>query len=315
MTEKPYERLLHRELHTHDVKMHYGAQISLLIDVVNYGTNLVPAIFSTSKRTLGDMVVTTVLLKQLVMMLDSFQVLVAEACTEGSALQCRALFEASIYLEWILQSGKEEKALYYYVSNIRKERQWTQRAVPDDPEQKTFFKNLGEFGDALENTKRKLAPQAVSRLKEINEFLSREPYLTVSDNFDRCRGRRPHDPPWHEPLGKKSVRSLSEALGRLHEYEVFYSQTSEAVHGSRYATHVKIKEGRISIEPIRHLEGLKPLLNFAVSVALHTYRKTLEHYRPGQITEFYKRYGENWREAYLNIPDIAYQESEEPPLF
>lgn len=315
MTEKPYERLLHRELHAHDAKTHYGPQLSLLIDVVNYGTNLIPATFSTSNRTLGDVVVTTVLLKQLVMMLDSFQVLVAEACTEASLLQVRAIFEASIYLEWILKSDKEKKALYYYVSNVRKERQWTQRAVPNDPEQETFFNNLGEFGDALEDTKNRLATYAISRISEINEFLAKEPYLGVSNSFDQCRGKKPYDPPWHEPLGKKSVRSLAKALGRLHEYEVFYSQTSEAVHGSRHTTHVKIKKGRISIEPIRHLEGLKPILHFVLSVSFHTYRKILEHYRPGQIAEFNKRYIEDWRKVFLNIPEINYPDSTEPPLF
>jgi hypothetical protein len=78
---------------------------------------------------------------------------------------------------------------------------------------------------------------------------------------------------------------------------------------------VKIKNGYISIEPIRHLEGLRSVLTFALSVSLHTYRKILEHYRPGQVAEFNKRYIEDWRDAFLNIPEVNYAESTDAPTF
>jgi len=43
--ENPYEPLLHRELHVHDVKEHFSKQLELLRDVVNYGTNLIASTF------------------------------------------------------------------------------------------------------------------------------------------------------------------------------------------------------------------------------------------------------------------------------
>ena len=313
MPEEPYEKLLHRELHSHDANEHYSAHIDLLKDVVNYGTNLIPACLSSSKKSLGDVVIITVLLKQLVMMLDAFQVLVAEACTEAALLQCRALFEASIYIDWILSSDKERKARYYYVANVRRERQWVRRGVPNDAEQKVFFNNLGEFGKTLEETRNKLAATAPDRLKALDEFLGKEPYAAVSDDFDKARKNRPYDPPWHAPLGERSVRSICKTVGRLHEYEIFYSLMSEVMHGSRQGSHVKIEKGQITLEPIRHLEGLSTSLNFTLSSAFHTYRKILEHYRPGQIAEFKKRYTKEWRDAFMNIPKVNYQDSAGKP--
>lgn len=313
MPEKPYEKLLHRELHSHDAKKHYSAHVDLLKDVVNYGTNLIPACLSSSKKSLGDIVIITVLLKQLVMMLDAFQVLVAEACTEAALLQCRALFEASIYIDWILSSDTERKARYYYVANVRRERQWVRRGVPDDKEQKAFFKNLGEFGETLEKTMNRLATFAPDRLKELDEFLEKEPYAATSDDFEKARGNRPYDPPWHAPLGERSVRSICKAVGRLHEYEIFYSSMSEAMHGSRQRSHVKIERGKITLEPIRHLEGLATLLNFTLSSVFHTYREVLQCYRPGQIAEYSKRYIDEWREAFMNIPKVNYQDTSGKP--
>ena len=309
MSDQPFKQFLDRELHSRDAKEHYRAQIDLLKDVVNFGSNLIHSCFTSSKRTLGDVVVIAVILKQLVMMLDAYQVLIAEACTEAAKLQCRALFEASIYIDWILLSDKERKALYYYAANVRKELLWVRRAIPVDTEQDNFFKNLGEFGRTLEKTREKLATIAPSRLKQLEEFLSKEPFVSISADFDKAKGKRPYDPPWHVPLGEKSIRSLSKAVGRLHEYEVFYMQLSETMHGARHTSHVKIKKGHITIEPMRHLERLSTSLNFTLSIIFHTYRKIIEYYCPTQSTEFSKKYRKDWQDAFMNIPRIKYQEA------
>ena len=314
MTEKPFEPLLHRELHAHDAKQHFARQLALVHDVVNYGTNLIPSCFVSSKRDLGDIIVITVLFKQVVMMLDAFEVLISEACTEASVLQSRALSEASLYMEWMLISDKEKKALYYYVANVRKERQWARRGVLDDPEQKTFYKNLGDFAEAMEPTRHKLADVAPERLREIDEFLAKEPYAQVNADLEKARRGRQYEATWHAPLGEASVRGIAKSLGRLHEYEVFYVQTSEMMHASRHAPHIKIRKGNIKLEPIRHLEGLATTLRFTLSVVFHTYRNILQYYRPGQLAEFNNRYVRDWREAFMHIPEIRYEGSSDTTL-
>ena len=102
MNEKPFDPLLHRELHIHDVQENFSQQLLLLRDVVNYGTNLIPAAFNSSDRALVDIVVIPVLLKQLVSMLDAYEVLVSNACVPASVLHYRSAFEASLYIDFIL---------------------------------------------------------------------------------------------------------------------------------------------------------------------------------------------------------------------
>ena len=314
MPEKPYEPLLHRELHAHDSKQHFARQLALVHDVVNYGTNLIPSCLASSKRNLGDVIVITVLLKQVVMMLDAFEVLIGEACTEASTLQGRAVFEASLYLEWMLSSDKEKKALYYSVANVRKERQWTRRGVSDDPEQKTFFANLGEFAEAMEPTRLKLIGLAPERLREMDELLAKHPYAQVNAELEKARGDRKYEAPWHAPLGESSVRGIAKSLRRLHEYEVFYVQSSEMMHASRHAPHIKIRKGSIKLEPIRHLDGLATTFLFTLSIVFYTYRKVLEYYRPGQLAEFHGRYVRDWRDAFMNMPQIQYKVSSDATL-
>lgn len=308
--EKPHDGILHRELHIHDVNENFQPQLDVLREVVNYGTNLIASAFHSSKKELSDVIVVPVLLKQVVSMLDAFEVLVSNACVSAAQLQSRAIFEASIYIDFILLGNEEEKAQYFYVANLRRELTWTLRSQTGSAEHTKFFEALGEFGDALQETQKVIAEPAKEQCRQIRQFLSKEPWLSVNSALEKARGKKKYDVAWHVPLGRGSVRDLSCLVGRLHEYEVFYSGSSEKMHASEYKSHIKIGSGYIAFEPIRNLEGINSLLNFSLSVAFHSYQRVLERYRPGQLNEFCKRYAENWREAFLNIPKVVYQSSQ-----
>ncbi len=307
MSERPFEKLLHRELHMHDVQQNFEQQLLLVRDVVNYGTNLIPATFLTSSRELVDVIILPVLLKQMVSMLDAFEVLVSNACVPASLLQSRAAFEASIYIDFMLAGNGDEKAKHFYVSNIRKEMEWAKRTQTGDPAQVLFFKALGEFGNALDLTKNNLAAAAKTQLDIANAFLSNEPWRSVNVNIEAARGNRAHDLPWYAPFGPKSVRQLSGVVGRLHEYEVFYGASSEKMHASDYKSHVTLGGGTMSMEPIRNLLCLASSLRFTLSVAFHTYKRVLQAYRPGQIEEYNRRYMTDWRDPFMSMPDVKYE--------
>jgi hypothetical protein len=120
------------------------------------------------------------------------------------------------------------------------------------------------------------------------------------------KGKRKHEPAWHQPLGNSSVRKLAEVVGRLNEYEIFYTQMSETMHSSWYKEHITIQKGKIELEPIRHLEEAASSINLMVSMVLHSYKKVLAAYRPGQLTEFVARYAGEWRKPFLNVRQVKY---------
>lgn len=247
-------------------------------------------------------------------MLDAFEVLVSNACMPAAQLQSRAMFEASVYVDFILLGNEEEKARYYYVSNLRRELTWALRSQEGSAEHTKFFAALGEFGDALQETQKATAEPAKAQAQEIQEFLTNEPWKSVNAVLEQAKGKKKHDVAWHVPFGKGSVRELSELTGRLHEYEVFYSISSEKMHSSEYRSHISIGSGYIAFEPIRNLDGSHALVSFALSVAFHAYRSVLSRYRPGQLNEFSRRYAENWRAAFLSIPKVVYNKSHKTVL-
>lgn len=312
--EQPYEGILHRELYIHDVNEHFKPQLVMLREVVNYGTNLIVSTFHSSKRQLSDAVLLPVLLKQIVSMLDAFEVLVSNACVPAGQLQARAIFEASIYVDFILLGNEEEKARYYYVSNLRRELTWSLRMLKGSAEHTEFFATLGKFGAALQGTQKVTAEAADVRAREIKEFFNKEPWKSANAVLVQAKGKKKYDVAWYTPFGRRTIRELSALVGRLHEYEVFYSASSEKMHGSEYKSHIKIGSGYISFEPIRNLKEIHSLLSFVLSVALHTYRSLLQRYRPGQLNELDRRYLENWQAAFLHIPQIEYKLLQDPVL-
>lgn len=305
--ERPHLGVLDRDLHEGHAREHFSAQLNVLEEVVNYGTNLVISAFTSSPKDLTEIVLMPILQKQVVSMLDGLEVLVSKGCGPVAQLQSRAMFEASVYMDFIMQSEAEKKSIYYYVAVLRRELTWSLRLQDTTPESSNFAASLGEFADTLLRTKEAAADPAARKAESIRALFTKEPWSSANADFDTRRGRQKHDPPWHAPWGRQSVRSVSEAVGRLHEYEVFYSGASEKMHSSEYKSHITMGNGTVTFEPIRSLEGLHVTLHWAMSTAFHSYGKILERYRPGQLQEFKRRYTDNWRETYLNMPRIRYE--------
>jgi Family of unknown function (DUF5677) len=303
--ESEFPPLLDRGKALADVKRAFSGQLEMLRDVTNYGTNLIPRCFGSSDKGLKDVVVLTILLRQVVAMLDGFELLVSNGSVHTAALQARALFEASAYIDWILSADSEKKATYYYVHNLRRQRRWAQRFQQGSPEA-TAFAALG--GDLPSLRDQNAIDQAAKTLKDIDRVLSQTAFAVVSQAFDKYapKGRK-GDQAWYVPLGMRSLSGIASAIGRSAEYAVFYSTWSETMHSSNYAQHVRVGQGTITFEPIRKLSGFRSLFTTTAATVLNTYRKILEHYRPGELQAHFRKYRENWQKALMEVPTIKYE--------
>ena len=110
--EDPHKGLLNDENATAFVSEQLKLWTNLLRDLANYGSHLIPRAFSSSDKTLGDAVVIGILLRQLVAMIDAIEILLCRSAVHAASLQLRAMFEASIYIEWMLAGDREIKATY-----------------------------------------------------------------------------------------------------------------------------------------------------------------------------------------------------------
>lgn len=307
MLEVPHLAILSREEVKAVADQHFSKQTELLRDLANYGSNLVIRAFDSSPRKMTEVVVCGVLLKQVVAMVDAAEVLLSAGCGHASFLPARTAFEASIYIDWIFKSDSERRATRYIVANYRDERLWTSRVTPGTAEEIAFTKIAQLLGVDIHADRPSLASEATSHLAEVNRVLAQASLAPVDQEFTAARGTRKRDPEWYELDGLKSIRQVAEKVGRLPEYEFFYSKGSQVAHTGTYKDHVRFSDGQLRFKPIRHLADVNMLLNFIVSICVGTYQKTLERYRPGETMAFAKKYLEDWRDPYMNVVSVEYK--------
>jgi hypothetical protein len=298
--ESEFKPLLDRELVTTDVKQHLGPWCAIIHDLINYGTNLIPRAFSSSEKGLLDVVLIPILLRQVVAMLDGTDVLLTTGAVHAANLQLRALLEASVYIDWIIQADSERKATYYFVHNLRRKRAWALRTSKTSTEYQAFESAVGKSLPVSDE----LSDASTRDLKEYDRVLSEPRFASVSAEFDQARGKRAQDPAWYVPLGTKSVFQVANEVGRASQYLIFYSMSSDVMHASNFDSHVTFEKSKITFEPIRSLEGWVTIFSFNTSMALHTFRSILSRYREGELESFSRKYVAKWQKYYMNPPQI-----------
>jgi hypothetical protein len=309
--EGEFRPLLDRDRTLADVNEHLQPWVQLIRDITNYGTNLVPRCMVSSNRTLADAIILATLLRQAVAMLDGIEILLSNGAVYVSKLQMRALFESSIYIDWILGSDTEKKAAYYYVHNLRRMRIWASRSQPGSPESQEFSSVMDDFGIKIQDEVR---DSDKTKIFEINQALSQPKYAAINKEFEEHRKGKRYDSTWYAPLlpkGQRSLAAISRAAGKESQYRLLYSGASEVMHSSNYGHHVRFADGKLTLFPIRFLEGFEIVLSFSLSTAIQTYMTVLKKYRPGELPNFGRKYLESWRNEFRNMPKIHYRSDAE----
>ncbi len=300
--ESEFKALLERDKVAADIKKHLSPWLELLRDLTNYGSNLIPRCYASSDRGLRDVVVLAILLRQAVAMLDGAETLLSSGAVHAAHLQMRALFEASVYIDWILLSDSERKAAYYYVHNLRRKCLWAWRTQPGSAESQEFIAMMNKSGVQMNDELRESAKQ---QIQDIDRVLSQPKFATISSDIEKHRNGKRFDPAWYVPLGERTLRAMSGAVGKASQYVFVYSGASEVMHTSSYEHHVKIGSGEVTFQPIRSVEGFGNVFRFSAIIALSTFRRILEEYRPGEITAFRRKYSEKWQKEFINFPQIT----------
>lgn len=305
-----FEPILNRAEARSHVAQHFTSRLAVLKSITDYGTHLIPRCWVSSPRTIREMVVLPVLLKQIVGMIDAASVQLAEGCVEPSMLQLRSAFEASIYLDWILVSRPRSRARAYYVWNTRRTLRWNLRALNGTREKKAFSKDLaGLTIHATLHTPEK-QEELRAEVDRITAHLAQPENAAWNKRFDERRGKRLHDVEWYQVLFKKrrSLAFLARAVKRMPDYRIIYELGSEVMHSSKSSSHVRVRpDGTLGIHSLRELTDMPFVSQMLMGVAFRAYTSALRAYRPQELETFSRKYVEEWRKVFLSSVSVSYQ--------
>ncbi|OGV50644.1 MAG: hypothetical protein A2X49_14100 [Lentisphaerae bacterium GWF2_52_8] len=298
-------KLVQEILNTKDiienVQKHYENNITLLDDMVSYGTEKIVQCFNISDRNIADIVLLPTFSMKAMTMLDSIAILLRNGAVYNAVIPTRILFELSLYIEWILKSDTKERAKHYFAAEIRGDRLWALRTISGSPENQEFINKCKEF-NFQKNRYDDIKKLAEEEVKNINEFLKSPAYKAINDMFDKLKGKKEYDPYWYKLSGIASIQDLAKKLNHAGQYNVFYAGQSKKVHSNDMRSNVLLNEGVVSFKPIRNLNDIHTVLNNSFSIWMEIMKMLIQKYIPDQMIEFNKTYIENWRGRFMNIP-------------
>lgn len=303
--DDPHQGLLNDQYATALASEQLKPWTNLLRDLANYGSNLIPRAFISSNKTLRDAVVIGTLLRQVVAMIDAIEILLCRSAVHASALQLRAMFEAAIYIEWMLIGDQEKKAAYYYVHNLLRLRQWAMRVQPGRDESLSFKKIMDKAGFPVDDT---LGDEGKRQVQEIDRVLSQARFSTVRDEFQDWKKTNRRAPSWYSPLGVTDFRKMATSLNKEPLYVMVYGTGSDVMHASNYGQHIRIDGQRIIFYSIRHPKNFPTIVRLTACIAIDVFMKILQEYRPGELSNFGRKYVDKWRQAFMSIPELNIEE-------
>ena len=303
--EDPHKGLLNDESATAFASEQLKPWTNLLRDLANYGSHLIPRAFSSSSKTLGDAVVIGILLRQLVAMIDAIEILLCRSAVHAATLQLRAMFEASVYIEWMLAGDRETKAAYYYVHNLLRLRLWAMRVQSGTAESSSFKDIMNKASLPVDET---LGDEGKRQVQEIDRVLSQARFVAVRDEFQDWKKRNGRRPAWYSPLGVTDLRNMAINVNKEPLYVIIYGSGSEVMHASNYGQHVSIQSERITFYSIRHPKEFSNTVRLTATIAFDMFMKIRHEYREGERARFGEKYIEKWRQAFMSIPQLKIDE-------
>ena len=300
------------EAYSH-VADNFSEPVETIESMVNYGTHLLMRSWVSSKRELKDTVVLWVLYKQCLGLADAASEMIRAGCIDPSALQLRALFEASVYLDWILRHDSKRRAKAYYVANLRRRLTWARRVIPGTLENRRFAVDVKDLNGPLGQTPQEIIDGAQEEVDAVEKFLKRPSLRQMNKAFDR-RKRGRFDPSWYKcvfPKGKRiTLFTLCKQVRRVSEYRLIYDSGSEVMHSSTYQSHVAFEGKTIRIKSLRSLDDLGRVLQLVFSELLHVLSTIHSNYRPEEAAQFADHYKSNWRKMNLTQYSVDYSYTE-----
>jgi hypothetical protein len=285
-----FKPILDREGVEATIVEHLHEPISLLKELVDYGTALIPRAFNSSPKDFQATYLLFVQLQQFVAHLDAAQDLLSKGCCLSCSLQVRSLLEGYMMLKWILEAETENKISHLFVSNLRKRRAWQSIAVPGSPE-------ATRHSDAAKNltVPPETATGIAKEISQIDTLLADPKYATINTAFDKAKGKKSYDPHWYELCGVTSIRAVAIANGRQKDYDYIYSPFSGVSHGGDMWKSIHFHPGQVEVNAIREVQQVPLLSKLSATYAMHVYQHILETYRPGEVENYRRKYLKEWR--------------------
>jgi hypothetical protein len=289
---------------THKLEITHKRQIELGDELVRYGADLLLRALQSAPDDLPDHAVLCVLFRDAVAALDGCMHALKGAAVAAAHMHARGQLEA----QWGLMLALQDPAKWgrhLYVASRREQRFRAACHVPGTQEYKAYTdaRAMIEAGGGKASDD----PDYAQYVASLDRALGKPENAPIERAFADFQKRHRRPAPWYydpsapEPL--RSIGAMARFVGCKGEYDSLYRDLSHYVHGAFTGISLKYDEKGVALAPIRIPEGWRQLFMFSVSIACGSFRRVINHYRPGEVDTFVRN-AERWRTIIESTPDV-----------
>ena len=223
-----------------------------------------------------------VLYRHLIELVDGIEVLFSASCSDASVPLIRAAFEASLSLQYILQTNYKQRSLSWthgYVRARIKIHERFDRTTPRGAEVGTIFDR-----DVYPTTDPPAAYDSGPGVARLQKVLSRPGLVPIEAEFQRTRTVRKKKPDWYELFdGPHDRRELARSIGQEAQYESFYGEWSSFSHAADASVYLVEGDhpGEAAFLAVRTAVRMPQRAFLAAGYLLNATRLMTDHFRNG----------------------------------
>jgi hypothetical protein len=288
---------------------------SLLTEIVNYGT----ALLSRCRAHLGPLPPRAedrsllVLLRQVIESTDVTQLLAQQGTLAGVDPNLRASLEAFLSISYIVAgdvTARQRRGRAYMLFVLRQHRRDIMARIPGTPEHAELLQSVAD-DQYVEKFVPKPDADDKKDLENIERELASADLAAIAADFELQRKKRKREarPKWYRlDDGPSNIQELAVAVRQQGVYEVLYRSWSMSAHAQDVALPNDAEWLRL-----RSHRGFKPGVSIAVWLAVESFRRVLETFRPSDWSEL-----KNWYNAEVRprresldkteIPDVPWRD-------
>jgi hypothetical protein len=280
MPTRPLDKILYRELSTVRAKEVIGIASPLLQELVNFSTNAFARCASSSRGKAHEDLAALILYLHVIEMTDAIEVLVSQSCPAPGQTLLRSSFEATLYIEYILEAESEyvKRSLAWLVEYVRNRLEAYRSFSPSAPPRRSVRRALEEHkSEAMQALE---VPDPAGAIENLEGFLAQPHIQPVERLFDEHRGWK-----WYQIFDSSlcNLYELARHLRREAEYVVLYRQWSSISHAHDLSRFLgRSLDGEAGFKSLRDPGTMRIVTSHAASYMLRATRLILGRFRPGE---------------------------------
>ena len=307
MPTKPFQPLLYRELAKTSAREIIDIASPLLQEIVNYATNAFQRCQTSSTGKPDEDLPVLFSYLHVIEMTDGIEVLISQSCPIPAIPLLRSSFEALLTIDYILEAEYQQRSFAWLVEYVHTRLKAYEMLDTSLKSGQAFLATLStdEIGDYMKLPPMPDLPRAIENLESL---LSEPNYQTAEYEYQRLkRKNKKRKPEWYSLFGgPPNLRALSRHLDHGAIYDFLYRHWSNITHAgdlSRFLT--RNSKGSSAFKSLRNPEDIKQVSNYAASLILHTTKKMLGKFRPGEERNFGKWYIQEIRGRFLTLAGLS----------